>query len=64
MTRRQDIQTVSERELIEDFSVSFWLKRQIIESKSRDPLDALRDATLLVQVLEQRCIELKTITVQ
>lgn len=65
MAQRQEHEiSFSEKELMEDFSVSFWLKQQIIESKSRDPLDALRDADLLVQILEQRCIALKIITVQ
>ena len=63
MTQRQEI-AFSEKELMDDFSVSDWLKSQIIVTKSRDPLDALRDAALLVQVLEQRCLEAKIITVQ
>lgn len=48
--------TYTEDQLMNDFAVSDWLKRQLGESKRRDPLDSLRDAELLLSVLEQRCI--------
>ncbi len=46
----------TEKQLLADFSVSFWLKKAIKETSQRDCLDSLRDAELLLSVLEQRCI--------
>jgi len=38
--------------LLHDPAVSYWLKDAIITALKRDPVDALRDAELLVQVLK------------
>jgi len=35
--------------------VSFWLKRAIRENLNRDPVDAVKDAALLHDLLEERC---------
>jgi len=48
----------NEQDLLADFSVSDWLKRQLIESHQRDILDALRDTELLLAVLQQRAAQL------
>jgi len=49
--------TYTEQQLLDDYSTSFWLKRQIEETKRRDILDARTDAEMLLMVLEQRCID-------
>jgi len=46
----------SEEDVLNDPAISFWLKEQIKKTKNRDVLDSLRDAELLVSLLEQRCI--------
>ena len=57
MTKRTSIGiTYTEEQLMSDFSVSDWLKNQLVTTKNRDVLDSLRDAELLQSVLEQRCI--------
>lgn len=43
-----------EKVYLDDPATSFWLKRQIIETRDRDPLDALSDAQLLVDILSTR----------
>ncbi|MEE4247995.1 MAG: hypothetical protein V2I33_21595 [Kangiellaceae bacterium] len=43
-----------ERPLIENPEISFWVKRQVLETRERDPLDALNDARLLLDVLQER----------
>jgi hypothetical protein len=43
-----------EEALINDPSISFWLKQACLESRGRDVLDAINDARLLLAVLEQR----------
>ena len=43
-----------ELELIEDPSVSFWLKEQISKIGERDILDSLTDAEALVSLLNDR----------
>ena len=45
---------INESALLNDPSVSYWLKEQIRASKERDILDALCDAELLVAVLAER----------
>lgn len=44
-------------ELLERRDVSFWLKKAIQENLVRDPVDALNDAEILLDVLKQRCSE-------
>ena len=44
-------------ELVERHDVSFWLKKAIKENRVRDPVDALNDAELLLDVLKKRCSE-------
>lgn len=44
----------NEQQLLEDASVSDWLKKQIKSSHERDCIDALDDAKQLVEVLEAR----------
>lgn len=45
---------MNEDNLLRDPSVSYWLKTQIAESKGRDILDSIRDAELLLNVLNRR----------
>lgn len=45
----RSIQTV-----LDDPSMSFWIKRALNELLARDPLDALRDAQLLVDMMQVR----------
>ena len=47
------MQIVEER-VAKDPSTSYWLKEQIASSSDRDPVDALRDAEILVNILRQR----------
>ena len=44
----------NEQQLLEDASVSDWLKKQILSTHERDCIDALDDAKLLVEVVEAR----------
>jgi len=44
-------------ELLERRDVSFWLKKAIKENLVRDPVDALNDAEILLDVLKKRCSE-------
>ncbi len=39
-------------ELLDDPSVSYWLKNALIAALKRDPVDALNDARLLAEALE------------
>ena len=45
------------QELLEGRDVSFWLKKAIKENLVRDPVDALNDAEILLDVLKKRCSE-------
>jgi hypothetical protein len=45
---------LSEQELLANPAISFWLKDQIRHINQRDVLDALRDAELWVELLQQR----------
>ncbi len=47
---------IDEQKLLADFTTSFWLKDQIRAMHQRDPLDALKDAELHLQLQMQRCI--------
>ena len=49
-----------EEELKQDPSVSFWLKKQIELTDERDPIDALYDVEMLLEVIKLR---VKKITV-
>ena len=40
-----------------DFSASFWLKRAVEELSKRDPVDALNDVSVLLNVTKQRNAE-------
>lgn len=44
-----------EQDLLADPACSYWLRERLRDTRQRDPVDALRDAQLLVDVLEQRC---------
>ncbi|MFT5715948.1 MAG: hypothetical protein ACI9T7_000121 [Oleiphilaceae bacterium] len=37
-----------------DSSTSYWLKEQFLSTKKRDPVDALKDAEVLVSALKIR----------
>lgn len=41
-----------------DFAQSFWLKKAYESALNRDPVDALNDATHLVELLEKRLKEM------
>jgi hypothetical protein len=41
-------------ELLADPSVSYWMKSSLQSALQRDPVDALRDAETLCEVLRQR----------
>ena len=41
--------------LLADPTVSFWLKKALKENLDRDPVDTVRDARLLLDVLNERC---------
>jgi hypothetical protein len=43
-----------EKQVVENKSTSFWLKKLVEESKSRDPIDVLNDLDVLVQIIENR----------
>lgn len=45
---------IDEQLLINDPVISFWLKDQIRITKSRDVLDTLIDAEMLIKILNQR----------
>ena len=42
------------RQILEDPAVSDWLKTALTEAIARDPVDALNDALLLAQTLDDR----------
>lgn len=46
-----------EQMLLKDPGASYWLKASINHTKGRDPVDALRDASLLQEVLKMRVQE-------
>ena len=45
------------RRILEDPAVSNWLKAALAEAIERDPVDALNDALLLAQTLDERLRE-------
>ena len=45
------------RQILEDPAVSDWLKAALAEAIARDPVDALNDALLLAQTLDDRLRE-------
>lgn len=49
-----------EHRLLNDPSVSNWLKEQIVDSKSRDVLDSMKDAETLLMVCHERWNTLET----
>jgi len=49
---------ITEQHLLDDFSSGNWLKKQISETNLHDLIDALKDAELLVQVIEQRYVSI------
>ncbi|MGO3785913.1 MAG: hypothetical protein ACTJIB_12745 [Pseudoalteromonas prydzensis] len=53
----------NEQQLLEDASVSDWLKKQIHSSHDRDCIDALDDAKQLVEVLEARVNAIEALNV-
>lgn len=46
--------------ILNDPSVSFWVKSAFRESVKRDPVDALRDAELLTVMLAENLREIMT----
>jgi len=46
------------QEILEDPAVSDWLKAALAEAIARDPVDALNDALLLAQTLDDRMREI------
>lgn len=46
---------ILEASVLDDPAISFWLKRAIAELGARDPVDACRDAELLLAVARKRC---------
>ena len=50
----------NEQTILDDPSASTWLKSQINKSKERDPVDALNDAEVLVEVLAARLKKLQS----
>ena len=42
-------------EILADSTASFWLKNALQSALSRDPLDAVNDAEILVIALRERC---------
>lgn len=45
-------------EVLNDPSTSHWLKQALSQAVQRDPVDSLRDAELLQNLLEQRVISI------
>ena len=43
-----------EKAIASDPGTSYWLKDQLVETKNRDVVDALKDAEALVQALQGR----------
>jgi hypothetical protein len=41
------------RTIIDDPSVSYWLKRAIREMQDRDPVDAVNDAEALAEIMRE-----------
>ena len=46
------------RQILEDPAASDWLKVALTEAIARDPVDALNDALLLAQTLDDRLREI------
>jgi hypothetical protein len=44
-------------DVLADPAASYWLKRALQSSLSRDPVDAARDSDLLARLLGRRCDE-------
>lgn len=47
-------------EVMADPATSYWLKDAYFALQRRDPVDALRDAEVLVQLMTQRLEKLQT----
>ena len=45
---------MTEREILNDPSASYWLKRLITSTKERDPVNCLNDLDVLRAILEAR----------
>lgn len=45
---------MEKNKLLNDDSISFWLKKQLVELEQRDPLDVLNDLELLICYTEKR----------
>ena len=45
-------------EVLADPAASYWLKRALQSSLSRDPVDAARDSDVLARLLGRRCGEI------
>lgn len=58
-----DYETLKHR-ILEDISVSYWLKRAIAELERRDPFDAASDAQILAELMVLRETEMLYINLQ
>lgn len=45
---------IEPNDILSDPSASFWLKQAVRDALSRDPVDAITDAEILVAVLQNR----------
>ena len=57
ITAKMNTSDAMANELLERRDVSFWLKKAIKENLVRDPVDAVNDAEILLDVLKKRCSE-------
>ena len=48
------MEKINEQEILNNPTISYWLKEQIIISEKRDVLDAINDAELLLKILNER----------
>ena len=46
------------KRLVEDPSISFWLRDALLSALNRDPVDAANDAGLLSMILDKRATTL------
>ena len=45
---------ITENDVLNDPSCSYWLKEQIVKSSNLDPVDMLNDIDILVHILNSR----------
>lgn len=49
------IDSISADDILNRQDTSYWLKNAIKTALQRDPVDAVKDAELLTEILRQRC---------